>query len=74
MSGLNSMLSRIEHEKSFITSRPGLRQKVQVGMYSKTCVKWLLSKRQNKDLNDKWLLNEGQMYCRMLQREHSAIL
>ena len=22
--------------------------------YSKTCVKWPLKKRQNKDLNDKW--------------------
>ena len=41
---------------------------------SKTCVKWSLKKRQNKDLNDNWKLNEGQKYCRMLQREHSAIL
>ena len=29
--------------------------------------------RQNKDLIDKWELNEGQKYCRMLQVEHSAI-
>ena len=42
--------------------------------YSKTCVKWPLQNRQNKDLNDKWLLNEGQKYCRMLPLEHSAIL
>ena len=28
--------------------------------YSKTCVKWPLKNRQNKDLNDKWLRNEGQ--------------
>ena len=35
---------------------------------SKTCVKQPLSKRL------KLLLNAGQKYCRMLQREHSAIL
>ena len=39
--------------------------------YSKTCVKRPLKNRQNKYLNDKLLLNEGQKYCRML---HSAIL
>ena len=42
--------------------------------YSKTCVKWPLKNRQNKDLNDKWKLNEGQKYCRMLPLEHSTIL
>ena len=40
--------------------------------YSKTCVKWSISKRQ-------FFLNQlslyaGQKYCRMLQVEHSAIL
>ena len=43
-------------------------------MYSKTCLKQPLKNRQNKDLNDKWQLNEGQKYCRMLPLEHSAIL
>ena len=43
-------------------------------VYSKTCVKRPHKNRQNKDLNDKWSLNEGQKYCRMLQGEHSAIL
>ena len=33
---------------------------------SKACVKRTLKNRQNKDLNDKWQLNEGQKYCRML--------
>ena len=33
--------------------------------YSKTCVKWSLKNRQNKGLNDNWLLNEGQKYFRM---------
>ena len=42
--------------------------------YSKTCVKRPLKNRQNKDLDDKWQLNEGQKYFRMLQGEHSAIL
>ena len=43
--------------------------------YSKTCLKWPLKNRQNKGLNGKWELNEGQKYSRMLQVfEHSAIL
>ena len=42
--------------------------------YSKTCLKQPLKNRQNKDLNDKWKLNVGQKYCRMLPLEHSAIL
>ena len=44
--------------------------------YSKTCVKRPLKNRQNKDLNDKWLLNEGQKYCRMLPTFdlHQAII
>ena len=33
---------------------------------STTCVKWPLQNRQNKYLIDKWQLNEGQKYCRML--------
>ena len=43
-------------------------------VYSKPCVKRPLENRQKKDLNDKWLLNEGREYCRMLPLEHSAIL
>ena len=43
-------------------------------MYSKTCLKWPLKNRQNRDLNDKWQPNTGQKYCRMLPLEHSAIL
>ena len=35
-------------------------------IYSKTCLKWPLKNRQNKGLKDKWLLNEGRKYCRML--------
>ena len=38
--------------------------------YSKTCFKRSLKNRQNKCLNDKWLLNEDRKYCRMLQVEH----
>ena len=43
-------------------------------VYSKTCLKLPLKNRQNNDLNDKWLPNEGQKYCRMLPLENSAIL
>ena len=41
--------------------------------YSKTCVKWPLSKRPNIGFQDQLSLNAGPKYCRMLQ-EHSAIL
>ena len=47
---------------------------LQLTIYSKTCVKRQLRNRQDKDLNDKWELYEGQKYCRMLQGEHSTIL
>ena len=43
-------------------------------MYSKTCVKRPLSKRQQIGFQDQLSLNAGQKYCRMLQGEHSAIL
>ena len=42
--------------------------------YSKPCVKQPLSKRSKIGLQDQLSLNAGQKYCRMLQREHSAIL
>ena len=35
--------------------------------YSKTCVKWPLSKRPKIGFQDKFSLNGGQKYCRMLQ-------
>ena len=43
-------------------------------LYSKTCVKWPLSKRPQIGFQDKLSHNAGQKYCRMLQVEHSAIL
>ena len=43
-------------------------------MNSKSCLKQLLSKRPQVDFQDQLSLNAGQKYCRMLQREHSAIL
>ena len=42
-------------------------------MYSKTCVKRPLSKRQKIGFQEQLSLNAGQKYFRMLQ-EHSAIL
>ena len=43
-------------------------------IYSKTCVKWPLSKRPKIVLQYQLMLNAGQKYCRMLPLEHSAIL
>ena len=43
-------------------------------MYSKTCVKRALLKRQKISFQDELWLHTGQKYCRMLQGEHSAIL
>ena len=40
----------------------------------KTCVKRTISKRPKIGLQDQLSLNAGQKNCRMLQREHSAIL
>ena len=42
--------------------------------YSKTCLKLPFKNRQNKDLTDKWLLNEGRKYYRMPPLEHSVML
>ena len=42
--------------------------------YSKTRVKWPLSKRPKIGFQDRLSFNAGQKYCRMLQGEHSAIL
>ena len=41
---------------------------------SETCVKRPLSKRPKIGFQDQLSLNAGQKNCRMLQREHSAIL
>ena len=49
-----------------------LKQKITT--YSKTCVKRPLSKRPKKGFQYRLWLNAGQQYCRMLQREHFAIL
>ena len=43
-------------------------------VYSKTCVKWPLSKRQKIGFQDQLSLTAGQKYCSMLQGELSAIL
>ena len=42
--------------------------------YSKTCLKQSLSQRPNIGIHDQLSLYACQKYCRMLQREHSAIL
>ena len=43
-------------------------------VYSKTCLKQLLSKRPKISFQDPLSLNAGQKYYRMLQGEHSTIL
>ena len=43
-------------------------------LYSKTQVKWPLSKRQKIGFQDQLWLYAGQKYCRMLQGKHSVIL
>ena len=65
-------LAKEEHNK-LRTCFGVMSQKVYI-TYSKTCVKWPLKNRQNIDLNDKWELNEGLKYCRMLPLENSAII
>ena len=42
--------------------------------FSKTCIKWPLSKRPKIGFQAQLLLHTGQKYCRMLSLEHSAIL
>ena len=42
--------------------------------YSKTCLKRPLKRRPKIGTQDRLLLNAGKKYCRMLQREHPAIL
>ena len=43
-------------------------------LYSNTCVKRPPPKRPKYGFLDRFLLNAGQKYCRMLKREHTAIL
>ena len=43
-------------------------------IYSKTCLKRLLSKGPKIGFQDQLSLNAGQKYCRMIQGDHSAIL
>ena len=43
-------------------------------VYSKTCLKRPLKRRQKKGFQDQLSLHAGQKNCRMLQGEHSAIL
>ena len=51
-----------------------LIRKYEISIYSKTCLKWPLSKRPKIGFQDQLSLNAGQKYCRMLQGEHSAKL
>ena len=54
--------------------KPFEDQKPYLNGYSKTCFKQPLKNNTQKLVFDTITLNAGQKYCRMLQREHSAIL
>ena len=49
-------------------------QGAEIDINCKTYLKRPLINGQNKDLIEKWQLNEGRKYCRVLPLEHSAIL
>ena len=80
----HSLSSAFEHGNKpamcpppFNSSRRGnkyYKSDINGTMYSKTCVKRPLSKRQKYGFQDQLSLNTGQKYCRMLPLEHSAIL
>ena len=50
------------------------RKRLDKSGYSQTCVKRPISKRPKNGFQDRLSPNAGQKFCRMLQREHSAIL
>ena len=47
---------------------------LEIKKYRKTCLKRPFKKKAKIGFQDQLSLNAGQKYCRMLQREHSAIL
>ena len=73
-SGLTKCRSYFLNKLILIKKKVSRRQQ-----YSKTCLKGPLSKRPKIVFQDQLSLNAGslnagQMYCRMLKEEHSAIL
>ena len=68
------MLQR-EHSAILLTfiKQPVVIETFGLSIFEWPCVKGPLSKRQKK-LFLRLSLNAGQIYCRMLQREHSVIL
>ena len=47
--------------------------KTKTKPYSKPCLKQSFKKKTKIGFQDRLSLNAGQKYCRMLQREHSAL-
>ena len=65
------------HSGEYFSFRPYSSRKCGVVFYctySKTCLKRPLKKDQKIGFQDRLLLSAGQKYCRVLIREHSAIL
>ena len=50
-----------QHGRVLVTAKKTAKK-----IHSRTCLKRPLKNRKNKDLNDKWWLNEGRKYCRIL--------
>ena len=61
---------QLEHSKQAYGKQAGTFLNMTKAQFinSETYVKRPLKTRQNKNLKDKWYLNEGRKYCRMLQR------
>ena len=47
-------MTHVKKDHINIPKVPSSQGQAQNKFYSKTCVKWPLKIRQNKDLNDKW--------------------
>ena len=57
-----------------VISIADVKKEMTFSVYSKTSVKWPLSKRPKIGFQDQLSLNAGHKYCRMPQGEHSAML
>ena len=57
-----------------VTTISVVQKFIKIKLVSTHCLKRPLKNRQSKDLNDKWLLNEGQKCCRIFPFECSAVL
>ena len=71
---MSPCVNNFSHFITIINQQNALDALLPIRKYSKTCVKWPLSKRPKICFKYQLSLIAGQKYCRMLQGEHSAIL